>query len=66
VVRHPTIYHVVFFFVRPVFQSFLIAVILHLPWGCEKALRDSCLEKIAGRAAGGEREKSDSTGSQQR
>jgi hypothetical protein len=33
VVRRPTIYHVVFFFVRVVFRSLLIAVFLHLAWG---------------------------------
>jgi hypothetical protein len=31
--------HVVFFFVRPVFQSFLIAVLLHLAGGWKKADR---------------------------
>ena len=33
VVRRPTIYHVVFFFVRVMFRSLLIAVFLHLAWG---------------------------------
>jgi hypothetical protein len=40
--------HVVFFFVRPVFQSFLIAVFLHLAGGWKKVQGTPAWKKSAG------------------